>query len=364
MQLSRRLSNLGVGLVPVLLALLFTTLILILVGAPPGKAYWNIIQGALESPNKWASVLTATVPLLLCSAGLLVTFAAGLWNIGVEGQIVAGALLTTWLALNLALPPILFIPLLLVAGLVGGALWGLLAGWLKVHGGVHEIFGGVGLNFIATVLTNYLIFGPWKPAGRATMSGTAPFPPQAWLPRLGSLPVYPIAVLLALMTIGLAHFALRGTTWGLKLKAIGNNQRSAFLMGIPTHRYMLGAFLLCGALAGLAGSIQAIGVRQRLIPGISAGYGFLALLVVLLAGYRPLWVIPIALFFAAVGVGSPRLELSLQLDSALGGTLEGIVVLFVLLAQGVRRRSASRRLAGTQSQSQAQAQAQEHKEAV
>ena len=122
MQLSRRLSNLGVGLVPVLLALLFTTLILILVGAPPGKAYWNIIQGALESPNKWASVLTATVPLLLCSAGLLVTFAAGLWNIGVEGQIVAGALLTTWLALNLALPPILFIPLLLVAGLVGGAL--------------------------------------------------------------------------------------------------------------------------------------------------------------------------------------------------------------------------------------------------
>jgi simple sugar transport system permease protein len=267
---------------------------------------------------------------------LLITFAAGLWNIGVEGQIVTGALLATWLALNLTLPPLLFIPLLLIAGMAGGALWGLLAGWLKVYGGVHEIFGGVGLNFIAIVLTNYLIFGPWKPADGATMSGTEPFPAVAWLPRLGDLPVYPIAVILALAAIVVVYFALGDTTWGLKLKAIGKNQRSAFLMGIPTTRYMLAAFLLCGAMAGLTGAIQAIGVRQRLIPGISAGYGFLALLVVLLAGYRPVWVIPIALFFAAVGVGSPRLELNMQLDSALGGTLEGLIVLFVLLAQGVK----------------------------
>lgn len=332
----KRLSNFTFSLLPIILALLITTLILLLVGAPPLEAYRNIVEGALESPDKWASVITAAVPLLLCSAGLLITFAAGLWNIGVEGQIVAGALLTTWLALNLFLPSLLFIPLLLIAGLVGGALWGLLVGWLKVYGGVHEIFGGVGLNFIAIVLTNYLIFGPWKPADGATMSGTDPFTQAAWLPRLGDLPAHPIAVVLALIAIVLVYFALRGTTWGLKLKAIGNNQRSAFLMGIPTGRYMMIAFALCGALAGLAGSIQAIGVRQRLIPGISGGLGFLALLVVLLASYRPLWVIPIALFFAAVGVGSPRLELNMQLDSALGGTLEGLVVLFVLLAQGVK----------------------------
>jgi simple sugar transport system permease protein len=334
----QRLSNLAFGLLPVVLALGLTTIILLAVGAPPLEAYRNIVEGALESPDKLASVVTAAVPLWLCSAGLLITFAAGLWNIGVEGQIVAGALLATWLALNLTLPALLFIPLLLIAGMVGGALWGLLAGWLKVYGGVHEIFGGVGLNFIAIVLTNYLIFGPWKPADGATMSGTEPFPPLAWLPRLGGLPVHPIAVVLALVAIVLVYYALGGTTWGLKLKAIGKNQRSAFLMGIPTQRYTLVAFLLCGALAGLTGSILATGVRQRLIPGISAGFGFSALLVVLLAGFRPVWVIPIALFFAAVGVGSPRLELNMQLDSSLGGTLEGLIVLFVLLAQGVRRR--------------------------
>jgi len=337
--MAQRLTNLALGFIPVVLAVLVTTFILLLAGAPPAEAYRNILAGALESPDKWASVVTATVPLVLCSAGLLITFAAGLWNIGVEGQIVAGALLATWLALNLTLPSLVFIPLLLVAGLVGGALWGLLAGWLKVYGGVHEIFGGVGLNFIAIVLTNYLIFGPWKPADGATMSGTDPFPSPTWLPRLGSLPMHPIAVVLALGAIVLVYFALRGTTWGLRLKAIGKNQRSAFLMGIPTRRYMLAAFLLCGALAGLVGSIQAIGVRQRLIPGVSAGYGFAALLVVLLAGFRPMWVLPIALFFAVIGVGSPRLELTMQLDSALGGTLEGLIVLFVLLAQGIKRRT-------------------------
>jgi simple sugar transport system permease protein len=310
--------------------------ILLFVGASPGEAYGNIIWGALESPNKWASVLTATVPLVLCSAGLLITFAAGLWNIGVEGQIVAGALLATSLALNIALPSFMFIPLLLLAGLVGGALWGLLAGLLKVYGGVHEIFGGVGLNFIAIVLTNYLIFGPWKPADGATMSGTEPFPETAWLPRLGDLPVYPVGVILALVAIAVVYVALRGTTWGLKLKAIGHNERSAFLIGVPASRYVLGAFLLCGALAGLTGAIQAIGVRQRLIPGISGGLGFSALLVVLLSGYRPLWTVPIALFFAAVGVGSPRLELNMQLDSSLGGVVEATMVLFVLLAQGVK----------------------------
>ncbi len=338
MRILRPVYRLLVSLSPIVLALLFTTLILMIVGAPPGEAYRNILAGALESPDKLASVVTSAVPLLLCSAGLLVTFAAGLWNIGVEGQITAGALLATWLALNLALPSYLFIPALLLAGLVGGGIWGLLAGWLKVYGRVHEIFGGVGLNFIAAVLTNYLIFGPWKPAGRATMSGTEPFPPEAWLPRLGALPVHPIAVVLALVALGVVYVALRDTAWGLKLKAIGQNPWSAFLMGIPTQRYSLGAFLICGALAGLAGAVQAMGVRQRLIPGISGGYGFLALLVVLLSAYRPLRVLPIALFFAVVGVGSPRLELNMQLDSALGGTLEALIVLFVLLAQGFRRR--------------------------
>ena len=338
MKFFNRLIDLLLNLSPVVLALVFTTLILVIAKAPPGEAYQNILAGATENQAKISSVLMAWVPLALCSAGLLVTFTAGLWNIGVEGQIVAGAIFVTWAARNLALPSIVLIPTLLLASMLGGALWGLLCGVLKTYGRVHEIFGGVGLNFVAAAATNFLIFGPWKPADGATMSGTDPFPKAAWLPRLGNLPLIPLSLLLALLAIAVIYFTLRGTLWGLKLKAIGKNLRSAYLIGIPTNRHLLLAFAVCGALAGLAGAVQAAGVRQRLIPGISAGYGFLALLVVLLSGYRTLWIVPIALFFALIGVGSPRLELRMQLDSSLGGILEGSLVLFVLLVHGLRTR--------------------------
>jgi simple sugar transport system permease protein len=341
-KLRRQLVDLLLGLAPIALALAFTTVILWVANAPPVEAYANIWSGATENATKISSVLMAWVPLVLCAAGLLVTFTAGLWNIGVEGQIVVGALFVTWVARNITLPSAALVPLLLLSGMLGGALWGVLCGLLKTHGRVHEIFAGVGLNFVAAALTNFFIFGPWKPADGATMSGTDTFPQAAWLPRLGNLPLIPLAVVAGLVAVAGAYFILRGTIWGLELKAIGRNVRSAFLMGIPTDRHLLLAFALCGALGGLAGAIQSAGVRQRLIPGISAGYGFLALLVVLLSGYRPLLTVPIALFFALIGVGSPRLELRMQLDSSLGGILEAALVLFVLLANGLRRQLPSR----------------------
>jgi len=341
-KLPKRLANLLLNLAPMALAFTFTTAILWVADASPLEAYSNIWSGATENATKISSVLMAWVPLALCAAGLLVTFTAGLWNIGVEGQIAVGALLVTWVARNIALPSVALIPLLLLSGMLGGALWGLLCGLLKTHGRVHEIFAGVGLNFVAVALTNFLIFGPWKPADGATMSGTDPFPQAAWLPRLGNLPLVPLAPITALLAIAAVYFTLKGTLWGLKLKAIGKNIRSAFLMGIPTNRHLLLSFAFCGALAGLAGAIQAAGVRQRLIPSISAGYGFLALLVVLLSGYRPLLTVPIALFFSLIGVGSPRLELRMQLDSSLGGIIEAALVLFVLLANGIRTQLASR----------------------
>jgi len=342
-KLPKRLADLLLTVAPIALAFAFTTLILWAADASPGEAYSNIWSGATENATKISSVLMAWVPLALCAAGLLVTFTAGLWNIGVEGQIAVGALLVTWVARNITLPAVALIPLLLLSGMLGGALWGVLCGLLKTHGRVHEIFAGVGLNFVAAALTNFLIFGPWKPADGATMSGTDPFPQAAWLPRLGNLPLVPLAPIAALLAVAAVYFTLKGTLWGLELKAIGKNIRSAFLMGIPTNRHLLLSFALCGALGGLAGAIQAAGVRQRLIPGISAGYGFLALLVVLLSGYRPLLTVPIALFFALIGVGSPRLELRMQLDSSLGGIIEAALVLFVLLANGIRTQLAGRR---------------------
>jgi len=325
-------------LAPFALTLLFSTVILLVAGADPLQALAHILLGAFESPRKLADVAVAMVPLLLCSAGMLVTFAAGLWNIGVEGQMIAGALMATWLIDTVSAPSQVMIPLSILAGLTGGALWGLLVGVLRTYGHVHEIFGGLGLNFVAAALTNYLIFGPWKPPDGATMSGTDPFPLEAWIPSLGDTRATPLTIILAAVGVAVIYILLRDTYWGLKLKAIGLNPESAHRLGVNNSLHMMLAFAVCGALAGLAGSVQATAVYHRLIPGISGGYGYLSMLVVLLSGLRAEWVPVVVAFFSIVQVGSPRLELRLQLDSSLGGVLQAGLVLFFLVTRGLRRR--------------------------
>jgi ABC-type uncharacterized transport system permease subunit len=342
-----RLTSWLLALLPIILALAFTTAILMLVSASPVEAYAAMWYGAFGSPAKIADVFVAWAPLVLCSAGLLFTFSAGLWNIGVEGQMVAGAIVTTFVARTFDLPPVVYIPLLLLAGALGGLAWALLAGALRTYGKVHEIFGGLGLNFVALATTNFLIFGPWKRPGIASMSGTELFRPTAWLPNIGSFELGPLELILAVATTALAAFALRGTILGLRLKAIGRNPRAAFILGIETNQNMMLAFAVSGACAGLAGAVQAIGLYHRLIPSISSGYGYLAILVCLLAGNRALWVAPIAFFFAAASKGSLQLPLQMQLDSALGGILQGVLVLFVMLMQGARARLTRRPAAMT-----------------
>ncbi|MEW5718319.1 MAG: ABC transporter permease [Chloroflexota bacterium] len=331
-------SNFLWTLGPIVLALILTTLALVAIGADPLKAYATIWNGAFGSPEKLGSVIDAWVPLVFCSIGLLITFTAGLWNIGIEGQIVMGAICAAWVARTFDLPAEILIALMFVGGALGGAAWALLAGALKVYGRVHEIFGGLGLNFVAMGVALYLIIGPWKRAGIASTSGTEPFRPAAWLPNFPGLTVGPVEIILAIISLALIYFALRGTLWGLQLKAIGKNTRSAFWLGIPTSRHMLGAFAVCGVFAGLAGVEQASGVWARLIPAVSGGYGYLAILVVLLSGFRAPLVPFVAFFFAAVSRGSVSLPLNLQIDSALGGVMQGIVVLLFVISQGMRSR--------------------------
>jgi ABC-type uncharacterized transport system permease subunit len=338
---NRSLLNIGFQAGALVVSLVVTTLLLVAAGAPPLEAYASILKGAFGSVQNVVVVLITWSPLLLTTAGVLITFAAGLWNIGVEGQMVLGAIFATWglrLLQDSTLPPTLIIVVAMLFGIVGGALWAGLAGVLKTFGGVNEIFGGLGLDFVATALTIYLVFGPWKRPGVGSMSGTQPFPERLWLPTLPGTGLSPWGVGLALLAVVLVYLMLRGTYLGLKLKAVGHNMRAAFLLGVPTWQYSMFSFLLSGAITGLAGAIQVAAVYHRLLPNISNGYGWLGLLVAMLINYQAVWVIPIAFFFAAINAGSVQLQILYKLDSSFGGVLQDLLVLFVLLGQGVRER--------------------------
>lgn len=324
----------------------FATLILMLAGAPPMAAYYHILKGSLGSWIKISHVVKAWIPLTLCACGLIYTFRIKLWNIGVEGQMMMGAVFATGI-LRLGLEssmPLVTLGLAFVGAALGGSVWALLAGYLKIKGGVNEIFAGLGLNFVSQGIILWLIFGPWKRPGIASMSGTELFPPQLWLPYLSGIRISPIGVAMAAAAILTTALVLGYTRIGINLKAIGSNADAAYLFGLKPGRYILIAMIFAGSFAGLAGGLQVSGVYHRLLPAISSSYGYLALLVVMLANNN-IWLTPaIAFFFACLNVGSIQLPMVLQLDSSLSGVIQGALVLATLAVHGWRSLHARQKL--------------------
>jgi general nucleoside transport system permease protein len=325
-------------LAPVILALLCGMVLLVAVGAPPVEAYGQILEGAFSSPSKVADVMAFWVPLLLAASGLLLTFTAGLWNIGIEGQMAMGAIWATAIALHVRLPAVLQVPLEILAAMVGGALWAMGAAWLRNAANVNEIFSGTALNFLAVNLTTWLVSGPWQPPEGGSVHSTPIFGRHAVLPTIAGLRLSWVALAVAILGFAAVWVALRGTRWGLRLKAMGHSRSSAHILGVRVARQTVLAMAACGALGGAAGAMRALGTYQSLRPLITGGIGFLALLVVMLSSLRIVWVPLIAFFFAAILMGSQRLNLVMQLDDSLGGVLQGLLVLFALLVGGLGAR--------------------------
>ncbi len=335
--LTNRVSSL---LIAVLMAILFTWLMLLIIQAPPLGVLKTMYRGSLGSSDAFTQVIQAWIPLMMVSCGLMYTFTAGLWNIGMEGQVEMGAI-TAYAVIHYLtgtdVPGFVVIILSFLSGIAGGVIWAMLVGLLKNFGGVNEIFGGLGFNFIADAVLLFLVYGPWKPAGVAQGS-TKMIESIYWLPQFPGTYLSPWALGLVIVGIAVTAILLKGTYFGLKLKAVGKNPKAAFMMGIATNRYMLSSFLICGIFAGIAGALQVTGFLHVLRSGISGSYGYIGLMVGMLANYQTLVAVPIAFIFIALSKGAVGLGIDLKLDSNLSGVIQGSLVLFVLLMDGVRKR--------------------------
>jgi len=206
-------KNLSYQFGATILSLFLVGIIIFLVGGDAIEVIANMWAGAFGTSDRVGRVMATLVPLLLCTSGLLFTFTAGLYNLGIEGQITFGAIAATFIIrlTQDSLPPGLVILLAIVAGGLGGTLWGVLAAVLNIYGRVNEIFAGLGLNFVADGLALYLIFGPWKKEGVASMSGTEPFREDLWLPTIGNTEASPIALFIAIAAVAITLLVLQGT---------------------------------------------------------------------------------------------------------------------------------------------------------
>jgi len=319
------------------IALALLAALVAMLGGDAAQALAGLVRSSLGSGAGLGQTFNKTTPLLLGSLAVILGLRGGVFNIGVDGQIYAGAVAATGAAFVLSAgPKTAVLPAVLLAGLAGGAVWGSLPGVLRARLGVSEIFVTVMLNFVAVFLVEYLSTGPWNDptAGEAI---TRAIPPQATLPYLWPRAGAHAGILLALAAAAGVWWLLFRTVFGYELRAAGDNPSAALLGGVPVRRAVGLALVASGALAGLAGAVEVSGFHYRLILGLSPGYGMMAILIAVLSRRHPLLAVPAAMGFAALLVGTDSLQRSVGLPASAVFVVQAVVLLVLLATEGVRR---------------------------
>lgn len=341
----RRLWNTVRGillpLAAIALALLVSGLILLIAGYNPVLAFKVMWQGAFGDLRSISEVLLKATPLILIGAGLAVAFRCSIWNIGAEGQFYLGAVFSTIVGIFLAdLPALILIPLILVLGMLGGALWAMLAAYLKVRFGASEIVTTIMLNYIAIIGTGYLVTGPLiEEVGKFPQ--TARIAEAAWLPRFLPPTRLHIGFIIAVVLAVLIYLLIFKTSTGYAIRAVGINPEAARYAGMSVEGNLLLAMAISGGAAGLAGAIEVAGLTYRLYQQISPGYGFEGIAVALLANTNPLGVIFSGILFGALRSGSEVMQMNAKVPSVLVFAIQGLVILSVV-AFGAYRMYTSR----------------------
>lgn len=322
----------------ILLAFVCGAVLLNVSGFSPLEAYQALLFGTLGNLSFFSEVLVKTVPLLLAGLGLTVSNKAQVFSIGAEGQIFSGALAAAAAGLFLGpLPGYIAIPLCLTAGILLGAFWGGLAGWLKVKMNANEIITTLMLNYIAIELVRYLVSGPLRDP-RTVEPFTAQITGGAWLPILIPLTRLHLGLLLALAAVGLIAWLLGSTVLGYQITVSGSNPLAAEACGINVGRTIILSMLISGGLAGLAGATELMGIHHRLLDEISSGYGYTAIIIAILGRGRPFRVLLAAFFFALLAVGADSMRRALSIPVAIGIILQALVLLFALASEFLEKR--------------------------
>ncbi len=338
------LNDMLVSLLAVFAAFVVGAGLLVLAGADPLVAYRPLLLGAFSSRYGLTETLVKATPLLLVGLGIAVAFRGGILNIGAEGQLILGTIATTWVVLAFkGLPGPLLLLLALAAGFLGGALWGAVPGVLKAKIGANEILITIMMNQIAALLLGFLIRGPMIDAEEVAYGTGYPqsalIPEGSWLLRLPQTRLH-AGLLLALLAAFLVYVFLWRTTLGYQIRVVGTNPQAARYGGISVARNLIIATCISSGLAGLAGMIEVTGVHHRLLDGISAGYGFTAIVVALFGKLHPLGIIPASFLFGALLVGADMMQRTVGIPAGLVNSIQGLVVVFVVSTEIWQQRRA------------------------
>ncbi len=339
----------------VALAVAAGSLLMWLSGYDPAAAFAALYKGSFGSPKAFGDTILRATPLIFTGLAVAYGFRAGLFNIGAEGQLFLGGLAATWIGLSLAGTPwVVLVPVMLVASMLAGASWAFVPAILKARIGAHEVITTMMFTYIGRYLVSWLVLGPLKAEGQIPQSRAVGV--EAQLPRLQSLFSPETVDAVPFLALGRAHLGivaaviaavavwliLKYTILGYENRAVGFNPWASETAGISVQGTTVKALCISGGLAGLAGSVEVMGVHHRLFDQFSSGFGFTGIAVALLAKNHPLGVIPAALLFGALSAGASTMQFEAGVPQKIILIIQALVIFFVaaeeLILWFVRRR--------------------------
>ncbi len=329
----RALYSLGIPLLAVITAFALGAVVILATGGDVLKAYQGLWEGSLGRPPSLSESLVWATPYIFGGLAVALAFKAGLFNIGVEGQIALGSLAAVYVGYGVKDIPFPFHLILAVAaGSLAGAAWGAIPGFLKARTGAHEVIVTIMLNYIAIQMTSFLVSGPMKDPNPLIANAQTPKILQsARLPSLLPDPIYRVHwgfVVAILAAVGV-WWLLNKSTLGFEIRTIGANPHAARYAGIAVSRTMVVAMALSGGLAGLGASLEVVGLNFYHTAGFSVGYGFDSIAVALLGRSDAFGVIPSALLFGALRAGSSRMQFLSQIPIDIINVIQALVLIFV-----------------------------------
>ncbi len=321
----------------VVAALAVGAIMLLALGANPLDGYRAMFSGAVGGTDNVADTAIKAMPLLLVGVGICVAFRAGVINIGGEGQIIAGAIVATLVALAVpGLPSVILIPLVLIAGAIGGGIWGAIPGALKAYAGVNEILSTIMMNIIAAQLMSFLLQDLLIEEGAIKIQQTKRLSENADLPLLPGGTRLHLGVLIAIGVAVLGYYLLFRSVAGMRLRAVGHNPDAARYAGLAVKRSVVRALAISGACAGIAGAVLVFGSQSHRLIGeggaaaFTQNAGFNGIVAALFGGLHPLATVPASFLFGGMLTGGIEMQRELQVPAALILAINGVVVVFVV----------------------------------
>ena len=315
-------------------ALVVFALVLLAAGKDPLSAYAQTFRHTLASSYGFSELLVRMTPLLLAAVAVAFPARLGLINVGGEGQLYMGAFVASAAAFLLpAAPAWLLLPVVVLAGFLGGALWAAIPGVLRAAKLVNETVSTLLLNYVAPLIVAYFVFGPWRTTENSAYPESSSYPSGALLPTLFGTRIH-AGLLIALAALAVYWFVMERTRWGIEMRAVGGNAEAAQRLGIAVPAWIVAALAIGGGFAGLAGMGEAMGIAGRLRQTLSPGYGFTGFLIAWLAGGRPVGILFMSLLFAIITAAGDTLQISQGLPFAVVNILLATILFVVLASRG------------------------------